>query len=238
MSLGAGITLVVATFADSGTMTGDFTRWAKNGRTAALAASSAFPIANGVAFLVGAAVVASGVIVDPATNGGNFLPLIAKGHGWLLSAAVLVFIFVNLGSVSTHCLYNGAVGWGHILRSRMRLLTLVLGVIGTLAAIAGVWSLFLDWLNILGVFVPPIGAVVVMDQLVLRSQAADRQTQPVRWTPFGAWAVGAVAAGWIHFEAPQYVEALAGIIVSAVAYALFTRMAGRSPSRTLAPAAR
>jgi len=238
MSLGAGITLVVATFADSGTMTGDFTRWAKNGRTAALAASSAFPIANGVAFLVGAAVVASGVIVDPATNGGNFLPLIAKGHGWLLSAAVLVFIFVNLGSVSTHCLYNGAVGWGHILRSRMRLLTLVLGVIGTLAAIAGVWSLFLDWLNILGVFVPPIGAVVVMDQLVLRSQAADRQTQPVRWTPFGAWAVGAVAAGWIHFEAPQYVEALAGIIVSAAAYTLFMRMGGRSPSRTLAPAAR
>lgn len=237
MSLGAGITLVVATFADSGTMTADFTRWARNGKAAAFAASSAFPVANMVAFLVGAVVAASGVVADPATNGGSFLPLIANGHGWLLSALVLVFIFVNLGSVCTHCLYNGAVGWSHILGSRMRLLTLVLGVVGTLAAIAGVWSLFLDWLNVLGVFVPPIGAVVIMDQLVMRTPEADRQTQPVRWTAFAAWGVGAVAAGWIHYNAPQYVEVLAGIVASAVVYAVFTLLSRHSGSRDLTPAA-
>ena len=45
----------------------------------------------------------------------------------------------------------------------MLLLTVILGVIGTIAALAGVWNLFLDWLNILGVFVPPIGAVILTD---------------------------------------------------------------------------
>jgi cytosine permease len=52
VSIGAAITIVVAAFADSGTMTGDFTRWSKNGRAAALAAFSAFPVANLIAQLM------------------------------------------------------------------------------------------------------------------------------------------------------------------------------------------
>ena len=62
---------MIATFADSGTMTADFTRWARNGREAVLAASTAFPIANFCAFLVGAIVVATGVVENAAVNGGN-----------------------------------------------------------------------------------------------------------------------------------------------------------------------
>jgi cytosine permease len=230
LSIGAAITLVVATFADSGTMTGDFTRWSKNGRSAVLAASSAFPVANLVAFLVGAVIVASGAITDPGSNGGNFLPVIASGHGWLLSALALVFIVVNLGSVCTHCLYNGAVGWSHILRSRMRLLTVILGAIGTIAALAGVWSFFLDWLNILGVFVPPIGAVILTDYAVNHGMAS-RPDVRVRWQAFVAWAVGAVAAGIVHFQAPEYVEVLVGMVAAALAYTVLALAARSSGDR-------
>ncbi len=224
MSLGAGITLVVATFADSGTMTADFTRWAKSGKAAALAAATAFPIANGVAFFVGAIIVAAGGVTDPASNGGNFLPLISSGHGWLLSALAFIFIFVNLGSVCTHCLYNGAVGWSHILGSRMRLLTIVLGALGTVAAVAGVWNLFLDWLNILGVFVPPIGAVIIVDQFLLRRSHGDRALADIRFSALGAWAIGALAAGIVHYNAPQYVEVFAGMAAAAISYALFNKV--------------
>ncbi|SFL55358.1 cytosine permease [Geodermatophilus ruber] len=229
-SIGAAVTLVVATFADSGTMTGDFTRWSRNGRAAVLASSSAFPVANLVAFLVGAVIVASGAISDPQVNGGNFLPVFATGHGWLLSALALVFIVVNLGSVCTHCLYNGAVGWSHILGSRMRLLTVVLGIVGTVAALAGVWSLFLDWLNILGVFVPPIGAVILTDY-ALRRPAVPEEPSGVRWTAFAGWAVGALAAGIVHFQAPQYVEVLVGMLAAALTYAVLVLATGRSGHR-------
>jgi cytosine permease len=220
VSIGVAITIVVAAFADSGTMTGDFTRWSKNGRAAALAAFSAFPVANLVAQLVGAVIVATGAITNPGSNGGNFLPVIATGHGWLLSALALIFIIVNLGSVCTHCLYNGAVGWSHILGSRMRLLTVILGAIGTIAALAGVWNFFLDWLNILGVFVPPIGAVILTDY-ALNHRMVSRDDARVRWPPFVAWTVGAVAAGIIHFQAPEYVEVLVGMVTAALAYTLF-----------------
>jgi cytosine permease len=233
VSIGAAITIVVAAFADSGTMTGDFTRWSKNGRAAALAAFSAFPVANLVAQLVGAVIVATGAITNPRSNGGNFLPVIATGHGWLLSALALIFIIVNLGSVCTHCLYNGAVGWSHILGSRMRLLTVILGAIGTIAALAGVWNFFLDWLNILGVFVPPIGAVILTDY-ALNHRKVSPDDARVRWPPFAAWTVGAVAAGIIHFQAPQYVEVLVGMVTAALAYTLFAFATKRSGNRVRA----
>jgi cytosine permease len=236
LTIGAAITIVVAAFADSGTMTGDFTRWAKNGRSAVLAAFSAFPVANFVAQMVGAIIVATGAITNPASNGGNFLPLIATGHGWLLSALAFVFIIVNLGSVCTHCLYNGAVGWSHILGSRMRFMTLILGAIGTIAALAGVWNFFLDWLNILGVFVPPIGAVILTDYALDRRarRTVSPADAPVRWSPFVAWAVGAVAAGIVHFRAPEYVEVLVGMVTAALAYTLFSFATRRSGNRVRA----
>ena len=46
LSVGAAITIVIAGFADSGTMTADFTRWSRNGREAVLATFTAFPLAN------------------------------------------------------------------------------------------------------------------------------------------------------------------------------------------------
>jgi cytosine permease len=190
-------------------------------------------VANLVAQLVGAVIVATGAITNPGSNGGNFLPVIATGHGWLLSALALIFIIVNLGSVCTHCLYNGAVGWSHILGSRMRLLTVILGAIGTIAALAGVWNFFLDWLNILGVFVPPIGAVILTDY-ALNHRMVSRDDARVRWPPFVAWTVGAVAAGIIHFQAPEYVEVLVGMVTAALAYTLFAFATQRSGNRVRA----
>jgi cytosine permease len=45
----------------------------------------------------------------------------------------------------------------------MRTMTIVLGILGGIAAVAGVWSFFLNRLNLLGIFVPPIGAIIIVD---------------------------------------------------------------------------
>lgn len=221
-SFGAGLTLVIATFSDSGTMTADFTRWSRNGREAVLATFSAFPVANLVAFLVGAVIVGSGAIANPATDGGNFLPIIAHGHGAFLTVAAFLFVFINLGSVCTHCLYNGAVGWSHIIGTRMRVMTIILGVLGMIAALAGVWSHFLDWLNVLGIFVPPIGAVIITDQLILRRGASHGQ-KPIRVSAFAGYALGAIAAGIVHYQAPQYADAVVGMLAGGLGYFAITK---------------
>ncbi|HEY2206732.1 MAG TPA: cytosine permease [Pseudonocardia sp.] len=225
-SIGAAITMTVAGFADSGTMTADFTRWARTGRQAVSASVTAFPVANFVSMAVGGVIVAAGAATDPDTNGGDFLSILV-GHHPLLTALAVAFVFINLGSVCTHCLYNGAVGWSHITASRMRLLTVVLGVIGVIAAVAGVWTLFADWLNVLGVFVPPIGAVLITDQVLLRRRAEGRAVSAFRPAAFAAWAVGAGVAAIVHFTAPAFAEAIAGILAAALAYLVIAQATDR-----------
>ncbi|MGH3842922.1 MAG: cytosine permease [Pseudonocardiaceae bacterium] len=234
LSIGAAITIVIAGFADSGTMTADFTRWSRTGREAVLAAFSAFPIANFISLLVGGIVVAAGAAATPATSGGDFLPILTS-HGPILSAIAVIFVFVNLGSVCTHCLYNGAVGWSQLVNSRMRLLTIVLGALGLAAALAGVWNHFATWLNLLGIFVPPIGAVLIVDQLV-RRRTAPRATNPWRVSPFLAWAAGSLGAYAVHLWAPQLSEAVAGLLVGALTYAAVEAWGARESQPTGAKA--
>jgi cytosine permease len=234
LSFGAAVSLIMATFADSGTMTADFTRWSRNGREGVLAAFTAFPVASMVAQLTGGVVVAAGAIASPATDGGNFLPLVADGAGPLLTALAIVFVFVNLGSVCSHCLYNGAMSWSTIVGGRMRVLTLLLGIAGVGIALAGVWSHFLSWLVILSVFVPPIGAVLIADQVLLRGAAESRVVGVVRPTAFAAWAIGAGFAGLVHYEAPQWSDAVVGLVVGAVAYLAIEAVAAQSRARVAA----
>jgi cytosine permease len=230
LSLGAAVTIVIASFADSGTMTADFTRWSRSGREAVIATFTAFPVANMVALVVGGIIVAAGAAINPAVNGGDFLSILTT-HGPLLTAIAVVFVFVNLGSVCTHCLYNGAVGWSQLTGGRMRVLTIALGVIGLIAALAGVWSHFAAWLNILGIFVPPIGAVLIVDQMFFRRGA--RTVRSLRFQPFLAWVIGSACAYAVHVWAPQLSEAVAGLLIGAIAYAIIEAL---SPHTTEQPA--
>ncbi|NBE50288.1 purine-cytosine permease family protein [Streptomyces boluensis] len=226
MTFGAAVSLIMATFADSGTMTADFTRWSKDGKQAVLATATAFPLASLVAQITGGIVVAAGAIASAATVGGNFLPILT-GHSIFLDALAAVFVFVNLGSVCSHCLYNGALSWSHLTRSKMRIMTLILGVIGTAAALAGVWNHFLDWLVILSVFVPPLGGVLIADQVILRRHVDARPASAVRPTAFIAWGAGALVGGLVHWYAPQFSDAVSGLVVALLVHVALERLAPR-----------
>ncbi len=223
MSMGTAVTMVVAGFADSGTMTADFTRWSKNGRSAVIAAFSAFPVANVISYLFGVVIVAVGAAVDPLTNGGNFLPTL-MGHSAFLSVVACLFVFINLGSVCTHCLYNGAVGFSHLFSSKMRLWTLILGAIGGVLALAGVWSYFLEWLSLLGIVVPPFGAVMIVDLIFMARISEQRPAQRFRGNAFAAWAIGSLCAVIAHVAFPQFGEAVIGLVTAAISYSVISKM--------------
>jgi cytosine permease len=59
MSMGVGLTVVLALFIDAGTVTADFNRWARDTRSSLFATFSAFPFANLVAMLVGGVMTAA-----------------------------------------------------------------------------------------------------------------------------------------------------------------------------------
>lgn len=157
-----------------------------------------------------------GIIVATAVETDVFRYFADQG-GFLAVLAVL-FLFINLGSVCSHCLYNGAVGWSHLTGGKFRTAAVILGIIGIIAAVAGVWSLFISWLTLLGVVVPPIGAIIIVDQFILRKGADINDN--IRIKPFVAWIIGSTAALIVEFTVPQFSTAIVGMIVAGVVYGI------------------
>ena len=118
MSMGVGLTVVLALFIDAGTVSADFNRWAKTAeRVRCSSTFSAFPFANLIAMLVGGVMTAALAVpnANPFGNDNMFGYMNGKQIAWL-SALAFLFLYCNLGSVCSHCLYNAATGWSRILR--------------------------------------------------------------------------------------------------------------------------
>jgi cytosine permease len=217
MSLGAGLTVVLALFIDAGTVTADFNRWAKDSKSSLLATFSAFPFANVVAMLVGGIMTAA--LAKPNANpfgaDNMFGYMNGKQIVWL-SILAFFFLYLNLGSVCSHCLYNSATGWSRILRNHMRVLAIVLGAIGIAIAAGNVWAFFIQWLSLLGIIVPPIGAIILVDQYLVRRNAEI--THDWRPTAFVSWAAGSVVAFLVEKLAPQLSTAIAAAVVGGLTY--------------------
>jgi cytosine permease len=176
MSMGVGLTVVLALFIDAGTVTADFNRWAPTPQASLISTFSAFPFANLVAMLVGGVMTAALAVPNANPFGADnmFGYMNGKQMAWL-SVLAFIFLYVNLGSVCSHCLYNAATGWSRILGTHMRVMAVVLGVIGIVVAAGNVWAFFIQWLSLLGILVPPIGAIILVDQYVPSAAGRDRR---------------------------------------------------------------
>lgn len=222
MSLGAGLTIVIALFADAGTVGADFNRWARSPQGSLAATFSAFPFANLVAMLFGGILTAA--VASPKANpfgmDNMFGYLIHQNVGWV-SVVAVIFLYANLGSVCSHCLYNASIGWSRILNTRMRIAALVLGAIGIVVAAGNVWAFFIQWLSLLGILVPPIGAIVLVDRYLLGGD--KRNAEDWRLRAFAAWATGSIVAFIVEKQAPGLSTAVSSALVAGIVYRLIGR---------------
>lgn len=220
MSMGVGLTVVVALFIDAGTVTADFNRWARTGTHSLIATFSAFPVSNLVAMLVGGIMTAALAVPNANPFGADnmFGYMNSLQIGWL-SALAFLFLYINLGSVCSHCLYNAATGWSRILRSKMRLLAIILGVLGIVIAAGNVWAFFIQWLSLLGIVVPPIGMILLVEAYIFKN--SDATEKAWRSTPFISWAIGSAAGFVVEFSMPYLSTAIsAGLVAGAAHLAL------------------
>lgn len=207
LSIGIAITLVISLFIDSGTLSADFTRWAKNPKHALIATASAFPLANGISMVLGAIVVAGNTSSD-----GNFAAVVATHAPWLVLLAALFFL-VNCASVTMHCLYNAATGWSEITQQRYVTMVSILGIIGTLIATAGIWDHLIHWLSLLGIIVPGIGGVMIAH---FWRNGLGANANPI--AALGGWSIAMIFATAFHFWAPQYSVAIIAMFSSGVTF--------------------
>jgi cytosine permease len=234
MSMGVGLTVVIALFIDAGTVTADFNRWAPSPASSLAATFSAFPFANLIAMLVGGVMTAALAVPNANPFGAdNMFGYMNGAHLAWLSVLAFIFLYINLGSVCSHCLYNAATGWSRILGTHMRVMAVILGAIGIVVAAGNVWAFFIQWLSLLGILVPPIGAIILIDQYRLRPDAGINADW--RPAPFIAWAIGSVCAFIVENWFPGLSTAISAAVVAGVAYYALA-MVGLAGERAASPA--
>jgi len=235
MALGVGITIVISLFIDAGTVTADFNRWAADKKSSLIATFCAFPFANLLAMLVGGVMTAALAVPNPQPFGldNMFGYMLAQHLGWL-SVVAFVFLFCNLGSVCAHCLYNASVGWSRIGNGRMRVFAVGLAVVGITIAAANVWALFIPWLSLLGILVPPIGAIILADLYFIRPGAQIS----ANWRPraFAAWFIGSLVAYGVETYVPGLSTAISAFVAGGAGYFLLSKTAAANSEAQAAAA--
>ncbi|MEQ4541583.1 MAG: cytosine permease, partial [Billgrantia sp.] len=189
MTLSAAITMVFGTFVSGATQATNWTRFARNGRTAVIASMVGFFIGNGLMIVAGA----YGAIVYQQPDIVEVLVL--QG----LSMAAVVMLFLNLWTTQDNTIYNFAAAGCNLLRTgRRKTMTIVGAAIGTGLAIGGMYELLIPFLILLGSIIPPIGGVIMADYFYGHRgrypKLFDANLPAFNWVGLGAYFAGALCA--------------------------------------------
>lgn len=221
MDWNMAITLVFGTFVSGATQATNWTRFARDGKTAVLSSLVGFFIGNGLMIMVGA----YGAMVYQQPDIVEVMVL--QG----LSVAAVVMLFLNIWTTQDNTIYNFAsAGCNMIRKDRRGAITLIGAAVGTLLAIGGMSDLLIPFLILLGSIIPPIGGVIVADFFHGHKRRYPRLGSAAlprfNWVGLGAYGLGALCAYFSPWVAP-----LVGILVAALSYVLLHELRGARASR-------
>ena len=185
-SLQTAISAVVGTYIAGVIIQPDYSRFAINTRHAIwsvfIALGIAFPI---IQYL---AAVPSMALGEP-----DIVKMMAA-IGFLVPGFLLMFLGAWASNVL--CLYSAGLSFATLLkRIHLRHIVIVIGVIGTGLAFIPAQSYIVDYLVVLGVTIPPIGAIYIIDAAFIRRFSVPRESSTkdpqIRWTAVASWATAA-----------------------------------------------
>lgn len=200
----------------------DYSRFARNSGHAVWAAFIAlavvFPI---VQFLAS--------VPSVATNNSDLILIMV-----MLGIGVPAFLLILLGSWSSNVLslYSSGLAISTIAtKSPLWKIITCVGVVGTAIGFTRAQDYLVDYLVFLGVMIPPIGAIYIIDTLVLRkgncSLDALETEASYDITAFAAWACAIFVGmlGTFEIYSITSVPAMDSILVAAVIFWCFKRFA-------------
>ena len=203
----AGAGLVIGSFVSGGTATPNFTRFAKSAKVGLTVTVIAFFLGNSLMFFFGA--------VSSIYVGGNDIFEVMLNLN-LFYVAILV-LGLNIWTTNDNALYSSGLGLSNIFGTSKKLMVLIAGVIGTIAAVWLYWN-FCGWLNYLNCTLPPIGIVLILSYFCHRKEYLS-DTMPrrsVNWAAVLGVVAGAVVANLVQWGIPS----INGMAVAAVCFLL------------------
>ena len=184
--IASAVGICVGSFISGGTLTPDFTRYAKTPRIAVSTTIAAFLLGNSLMFFFGA--------VAAAFYQTNDVSEVLFRQGLVL-VGVLV-LGLNVWTTNDNALYAASLGFATVARWPKRRFVLLNGLLGTVFATAA-YNHFVPWLSLLNLMLPSIGAIILLDHFVVRRRNPSPASAAVRWAAVAAWVAGFLAAKFL-----------------------------------------
>jgi cytosine permease len=231
ISFGDGVSAVVGAIIVGAVILPDITRFIRHWYGAIYAVVLSY-------LFIELIVMGAGALASTSLNDEDLLNImITLGIGWAAFVIVILGSWV-LNSLNLYSTMLSVESTAPALDNRV--LIVVLGALGTVAAFMNILDHFLSFLFYLSIVFVPVSGVIAVDYLVLRKRAyhEDRIALevPVRPLAVGAWVFGALIAlvaswDWVTLSGIAAIDAM---LVSALSYYLLARLAA-DPVEPAAP---
>ncbi|MFV0252183.1 MAG: cytosine permease [Beutenbergiaceae bacterium] len=209
MSAAVAITSVIGTFISAGTQVPNWTRFASSASSAIWACIVAFLIGNGLMILFGA-------IGATAYGQGDYVEIL---YGLGLMVAGVLLLFGNLWTTNVDTAYAFGVAGAELFNKPTKAPFIIGGtIIATLLALFGIEGHLVQYLGLLGTFIPPLGGVIIADYIRRwRHGMPELSTLPLVDVPnLVAYVIASVAAflsGVTGFGIPPIVGVVAAMAI-------------------------
>ena len=209
ISLFTAIGMVIGSFVSGGTATPNFTRFAKDNKTAIITTVIAFFIGNTLMFAFGA--------VGGAFTGKDdiFYVMIAQG----LALPALIVLGANIWTTNDNALYTGALGLSNITKIAKKPLVIVAGIFGTVTA-AWLYNNFVGWLSFLNATLPPIGGIIILDYYLNRGKYSREVTEEINWGAVIGVIAGALVGNFVHWG----IASVNAMVVACICYVAYRKI--------------
>lgn len=196
-SFGMAISLVMSVFITGAVISPDISRWAKTKKDAVIASFVGFFVGN--SFMIIVAMILSRIMDESSLT--NIMIMVGLGV-----PGILVLILAQW-TTNTSNAYSSGLSFAVVFtKINKGVLTLFAGLAGTLLAVLGIYDNFMNFLNIVSMFITPVAGVYTAAYYFGKNEFFGvKNDKKFKALPLVAWLLGALA-GWFTSAGPTGLE--------------------------------
>lgn len=230
LPLAAGASMVAGGFITGAIISPDMTRYNRN--IADVIKQTVLGITLGE-YVIGLI----GVLLAHAVKSGNVITIVMSTSG-VIGTVVLVTATIKINDWNLYSSSLGIVNLFDVVfhkKISRAGVTILFGLFGTALSVMGILSHFEGFLSLLGVAVPPVGGILVVEYFLIRRYRTELETSRLTgqlpstyesWNPLTliSWIMAFVTGEFLHWGIPS----LNSLIVSALLYFVLSKAVNRN----------
>lgn len=222
-SLARGVVIVVGSFAAGAAAQADVSRYAKDSKASLYSTIVGYGLANTFIIIAGYIII--------ATTQVNNLPKAMIQLG--LGVPALIVLILAQWTTNDNNIYTSSLGFAQIFGGNRWRYALIVGVLGSVLGAFGIAAHFTDFLNFLGIGIPPMVGVIIADYYILKEKSYNIDISSIsnyNWSAIISWIIGGISGYIIEWGIPSFNSLVISFIVYIILNYKSLKMRGKNES--------